>query len=121
MRHALHIAVSVLLWILFGYYWYVVVAHREVSADTLDAMGVLVGSTALGLAVTLWWVAHNKRIASRGRRTATPPAPAESLAVDSLGRPVVSPGLEVLRTARLVDVSLDGDGRKVYAPGGEAS
>ena len=114
MRHALHIAISVLLWILFGYYWYVVVAEREVSADTLHAMGVLAGSTALGLALTLWWVAHNKRIASKGRRTATLPAPPEPFAQDHLGRPRTAPDIAVLQNARVVDIALDGEGRNDY-------
>lgn len=114
MRHALHIVFSILLWILFGYYWYVVVAEREVSADTLDAMGVLAGSTVLGLALTLWWIAHNKRIASKGRRTATLPSPVEPFEKDTIGRPLVAPGIEVLQAARVVDIALDDDGNKVY-------
>jgi hypothetical protein len=125
MRHALHIVVSILLWILFGYYWYVVVAHREVSADTLHAMGVLVGSTALGLALTLWWIAHNKRIASRGRRKGTLPASPEPFDQDYLGRPLDAPAIEELRLAPVVDVLLDDEGRKVYRnvhePGGEGT
>ena len=114
MRHVLHIVVSVLLWILFGYYWYVVVAEREVSADTLDAMGVLVGSTVLGLALTLWWVAHNKRIASKGRRTTSPAPPAEPFTHDTLGREITAAGLEELKAARCVEIGLDDEDRKVY-------
>ena len=114
MRHAIHILVSVLLWILFGYYWYVVVAQREVSADTLHAMGVLVGSTALGLAMTLWWVAHNRRIAARGRRRDTLPPPPEPFAADVLERPVVAPPVDDLKSARVIDVALDDAGTKTY-------
>jgi hypothetical protein len=114
MRHALHIVFSILLWILFGYYWYVVVAEREVSTDTLHAMGVLAGSTALGLALTLWWVAHNKRIAAKGRRTGTLPAPPEPFEEDHIGRSLVAPRIEELKRARVVDIALDDEGRKVY-------
>ena len=121
MRHALHIVISILLWILFGYYWYVVVAQREVSVDTLHAMGVLVGSTALGLALTLWWVAHNRRIAARGRRKDTLPSPPEPFDTDYLGRPVEAPEIGDLKNARVIDVELDDEGHKIYKLAGEAS
>jgi len=114
MRHVLHIVISILLWILFGYYWYVVVAEREVSTDTMHAMGVLAGSTALGLALTLWWIAHNKRIASKGRRLDTLPQPPEPFDQDYLGRPLVGPTVEDLKKARIIDIDLDDGGHKVY-------
>ena len=66
MRNFLHYLISILLWVLFGYYWYVVV-QRQIDRDTLQPLAILFAITALGLAITLWWIAHNKRIAAKGQ------------------------------------------------------
>jgi len=65
MRNFLHYLISILLWILFGYYWYVVV-QRQISRESLEPLVILTGITVLGLVITLWWIAHNKRIAANG-------------------------------------------------------
>ena len=47
MRNFLHYLVSVLLWILFGYYWYVVV-ERQISRESLQPLVILTGITVDG-------------------------------------------------------------------------
>jgi hypothetical protein len=114
MRNLLHYLFSILLWILFGYYWYVVV-ERQIGREHLHPLGILVGFTALGLAVTLWWIAHNKRIAAKGKRKNLMPAPAEPFDFDNLNRPIVGPGMPLLQAAYMVTVSVDDQGNKVYS------
>lgn len=113
MRHAWHVFISVLLWCLFGYYWYVVV-HRQLTVDSGVALLILAAIVVAGCVLTVLWVVHNKRLATRlGRRKGFAPPP-EDFACDHLGRPVVAPPLAELRAATAVVVELDGDGRKTY-------
>jgi len=44
MRNFLHYLISILLWILFGYYWYVVV-ERQISRESLQPLVILTGIT----------------------------------------------------------------------------
>lgn len=118
MRNFLHYLFSILLWIVFGYYWYVVF-ERQISSDTLQPLGILFGITILGLAITLWWVAHNKRIAARGKRKNLMPAPAEPFENDNLERPLLAPDMAILQSAARVTISLDEEGNKVYTAGSE--
>ncbi|MBM4131645.1 hypothetical protein FJ250_11570, partial [bacterium] len=73
MRQAWHWVASILMWILFGWYWYLVM-QRQIGPNSLRAVWLLAAISAAGLLLTLWWVAHNKRLASRNRRQAAPPA-----------------------------------------------
>jgi hypothetical protein len=102
------------MWCLFGYYWYVV-ARRQINLASLEAMGVLALITLVGMLVTIWWIAHNKRLASRNRRQNAPPVAAELFTRDVLGRPLAGPGVDLLRAAGTVTVTIDDEGRKVYA------
>ncbi len=116
MRDFWHYLVSILMWILFGYYWQVV-SGRSISLAGFQALGVLAGVSALGLVVTLLWVRHNLNLAARNRRRERPAPGPETLERDYLGRPVVSPGLAALKNAAVVGISLDADDRKVYTAG----
>lgn len=118
MRNLAHDLFSILLWILFGYYWYVVSGHR-ISWQTFQAVGVLAVISLGGLLVTLWWVRHNLAIAARNRRSGARDTRPETLTHDTLRRPIVGPGLEVLKTAGRITVGVDAQGRKTYAATGE--
>jgi hypothetical protein len=113
MRNFFHYLVSVLLWILFGYYWYVVV-QRQISRDSIQPLGILLAITVLGLALTLWWRAHNKRIAARGNRKNIMPPPDEPFSEDFLRRPIIAPDMDQLKSAYRVSIKLDDRGNKVY-------
>lgn len=106
MRHVFHVLISILMWCLFGYYWYVV-SGREIGDDTVQALGVLSIVIVLGLIFTLWWVAHNKRLAQRNRRSAAPPAVPEAFDTDYLLRPIVAPDIQVLQNAAIIDIHLE--------------
>ncbi len=105
MRNVFHWVISLLMWGLFGYYWYVV-SQREIGDDTIQALIVLSIVITLGIAITLWWVAHNKRLAQRNRRNTPPPPVPEPFDVDYLKRPIVAPDIKVLQAASIIDIEL---------------
>lgn len=114
MRNLVHNLFSILLWILFGYYWYVV-SGRRISWETFEAVLVLAIISLAGLLVTLWWVQHNLAIAGRNRRAGARGVRPETLTHDTLRRPIAGPGLAVLKSAKRIVVGLDDQGRKTYA------
>ncbi|MBU2500948.1 hypothetical protein KJ682_06445 [bacterium] len=116
MRDFWHYLASILMWILFGYYWYVV-SGRQISLAGFQALGVLSGIAGLGLIATLLWVRHNLNLAARNRRRERPAPGPEILDRDTLGRPVIGPDLAALKKAPVIGISLDGDDRKVYTAG----
>lgn len=113
MRRLLHIAVSVLLWVVFVYYWDLV-SRQTIGRGTLLAIQVLSVAVVGGTIVTLWWIAHNLRLGRRNRRRAPRPAPPETFERDVLGRPLRGPELAELKRAAEVTVAIEG-GAKVYA------
>jgi hypothetical protein len=117
MRTALHALASALMWGVFGWYWYVV-GQRQIDVHSLQAVGLLAAISLAGVLVTLWWVRHNKRLASRNRRTNPPPTRPEEFGVDTIGREIAAPELASLRAAQVVRISVDDEGRKVYAVDG---
>jgi hypothetical protein len=114
MRHAFHLVASILMWILFGWYWYLVM-QRQVSGTSLRAVGLLLIVSLLGLLGTMAWVAHNKRLAARNRRRGSPPVVSELLTTDHIGRPLAGTEAAFLKDAKVVVVSVDAQGRKVLA------
>jgi uncharacterized membrane protein YbhN (UPF0104 family) len=116
----MHGVFAVLLWILFGYYWYVV-GQRSINPATIDAVLGLGSLVAIGVILTMVWVAHNLRLSRKFGRRKGFAAPAETFDKDYLARPLVHPPVHELRTAKIVTVSLDDEGRKVYAVGGEVA
>jgi poly-beta-1,6-N-acetyl-D-glucosamine biosynthesis protein PgaD len=114
VRQSLHFLVSILMWGLYGYYWYVVL-RRGISPTTVQAIQALAVIVICGLLLTLFWVRYNLRLARGDRRRGAPAPPDERLEHDTLGRAVEGPGLPALRRARIVQVRLDDEGRKVFA------
>ncbi len=112
MRYTIQLVASILLWLVFGWYWYLVM-QRQLGPTTLRAVGLLLLISLAGLAATLLWVAHNQRLAARNRRRGAPPGVAEPSVADHLGRPLAGPGPEALRAAKVVVITIDDQGRKV--------
>ena len=108
MRNTLHIILSLAMWVVFGYYWYVVLG-REVGTSTIRALLMLIAAVGGGLAVTVLWIGHNLRLARKfaGRRRGAPQTTVPTLIADTIGRPVEHPGLDVLRAAAIVDIDAD--------------
>lgn len=101
-RTILHIVLGVMLWVVFGYYWYIVM-QRPVSAEMKHAL-LIVGIIVASITVfDFFWILHNVRIARRGRRRKRREgelAPAN----DFLGRSFVMQGDDLIRRARYIEV-----------------
>ncbi len=108
MRHLLHLIVSILMWVLFGYYWYIVMG-REVGPGTTRAIVILGMLVLVGLVTTALWIEHNLLLARRleGRRQGVRGAPEPNIEWDAIGRPITHPGLPLLRAATIVDITAD--------------
>jgi hypothetical protein len=113
MRNIFHTAISILMWCLFGYYWYVV-GRRQITASSVQAIGVLALITLVGVLLTIWWISHNKKLASRNRRLNAPPTVPEVFETDYLGRTLVTPGLDLLKKTATIIVSVDEENHKIY-------
>ena len=50
-RQAWHVVASILMWILFGWYWYLVM-QRQVSPSSLRAVGLLLAISVLGIGIS---------------------------------------------------------------------
>jgi len=101
-RTHLHIALGILLWIVFGYYWHIVV-QQPLSAHTRVAL-VAVGSIVGAIVVFLYlWVLYNMRIARQGRRK-TRREGAVTPNTDFLGRTFIATSDEELRRAPYIEV-----------------
>lgn len=113
MRQAIHGLLSILLWIVFIYYWFLVM-HQSAGGGVLLAVKVLSVLVLVGLVATVLWVRYNERLARRNRRTAPRTSPPEVLDTDHVGRRVESPGLEGLRSAKVTEVRIGRDDVKSY-------
>lgn len=104
-RNGFHIFLGILLWVVFGYYWYIVF-QRPISPHTRFA---LIAVTSIVAAITLfivYWVFHNRRIARKNERRGRRLRGAGAGAVDFLGRAIVSPGDAELARARYIEVGV---------------
>jgi len=112
VRHLIHVLVSIAMWCLFGYYWYIVLG-REIGPSTTRAMQILALVVLAGLVVTGLWIAHNLRLARKfaGRRRGVRASPDPALAHDTIGRPGRQPGLAERRAAAIVDITADAEGK----------
>ena len=120
LRDIFHTVVAVLMWVLFGYYWYVV-GQRTLNPSTVHSALALGALVVVGSLLTLAWVVHNLRLSRRFARRKAFPAPPEEFEADVLARPVVAPPVDDLRGAKIVSVVLDDEGRKIYAVSGEVA
>lgn len=112
-RSRLHILLGVLLWVVFGYYWYIVV-RRPITAHTQLAL-LIVGSIVVSVTLIMFgWVLHNTRLSRRNRRferSDAPPGP-ES---DFLGRTFTATDGQQIKSAAYIEVHL------VESPDGESA
>ena len=101
-RTILHILLGALLWIVFGYYWYLVV-QQPVTDQTKRALAIVGSIVAVITISQAFWVLYNIRIARYGKRRdrrtlAEPPA------TDFLGRSFIAQSEDALRSARYIEI-----------------
>lgn len=102
-RHRLHILVAFVMWLVFGWYWWLVV-QRPLNPHTRVALLVVASIVAVAAVATLAWIGHNRRIARvRNRRRRRPEAP-DAPPHDYLGRTLIVHDAETLRHAPYVEV-----------------
>jgi hypothetical protein len=117
MRQVGHILVGLVFWALLLVLWVMLVAERKAGPQSLAYSVQYVAAVGGAvLAVTLWWIHHNRRIYRRkGPRTGRPRVPTR-IDEDRLGRPIrwqLEGGAEGALHIAHLRVELDGDA-KVY-------
>jgi len=101
----MHILLGVLLWAVFGYYWFIVI-QRPITPHTrfaLTGVGSIVGGITVFLA---WWVFHNMRIASRSNRRSARISRIALPETDFLGREFIEHSEAQLQAAPYIEVHL---------------
>ena len=101
----MHILLGVLLWAVFGYYWFIVI-QRPITPHTrlaLTGVGSIVGSITLFLVL---WVLHNIRIARHSNRRNIRMARIALPETDFLGREFIEHSEAQLQAAPYIEVHL---------------
>ena len=113
LRHAMHAIAAVLLWAVFGYYWWIVL-RRPMNPDTRTALSILAILVLAGVIFLTAWVFHNIRIyRTRQRRKERRKALADNDR-DYLGRRIVMDDPYMLLRSNYIEVEVTG----AAAPGG---
>lgn len=105
MRNFFHVAISLLMWGVFGYYWFLV-SRDQMNRTSFQAVAILAVITIVGVLLTLWWVSHNKKLAQRNRRKGSPDTVPETFDADTLGRKLERPEIGALQAAQVIDIDL---------------
>ena len=117
LRDAMHVVIVLAGWVLFFIWWGQVLRVASIPEAARAVLVILSVSLVTALA-TVGWVRYNLGIYRRKGPRRTVPDVSENVGTDALGRTLVHPGGEALRSARVVTVSLtDGNGKSL-SPGG---
>ncbi len=117
-RDALHVLIVLGGWVLF-FTWWGEVLHFTSLPDAAVAILVILGVSLVTALGTMGWVRYNLGIYRRKgpRRTVTDVR--EDAGTDALGRPLVHPGVDRLRKARRITVSMtEGNGKSLTTEDG---
>lgn len=101
-RTILHILLGALLWVVFGYYWYLVM-QQPVTDHTKRALTIVGAIVAVITIFDAFWILHNLRIARYGKRRTRQTA-AEEPTLDFLGRSFIAQSEEAVRAARYIEI-----------------
>lgn len=114
-RKMRQIALALLSWALFAYYWWLV-SRRRLNPETLAALTILIVAIGTVWLVTLFWIRHNQLVARRaGDRRKKRRMPPPELSTDTLGRRIELVGELAPVDARYVEIAIDlEDGIKRY-------
>ncbi|MBW3563654.1 MAG: hypothetical protein KY459_02910 [Acidobacteria bacterium] len=104
-------------WTIF-FYWWSIVLKETTSGAFIDVIAGLMFVLAVLFIVSIFWIAHNLRLARRGRRSSSTPYFPGSRGRDKFDRSPVIENLETLRTWPVVVVDTDEEG-KSYVRGDE--
>lgn len=105
VRNILQVALSLLLWALFVFYWQLV-ARRPMNSDTTTALITLGALSFLTIVFISFWVFHNIRLYRRfGPRVMRPVAPRMPIR-DFMGRWVIIENPDRLRAADYIEIDI---------------
>jgi len=116
LRDALHVLIVVAGWALFFIWWAQVLRDTSLPEAALAVLVILSVSLLTAL-VTVGWVRYNLGIYRRKGPRRTVPDVKEDVGADARGRKLIHPGVEALRSARVVTVSLSDGNGKSLSPG----
>src|SRR5262245_4731442 len=102
IRTFFHIVLGSLLWVVFGYYWYLVM-QQPVTDETKRALMIVGGIVAVITIFDAFWIFHNVRVARYGKRR-TRQTVAEPPAEDFLGRTFIAQGDDAVHAANYIEV-----------------
>jgi hypothetical protein len=111
-RIALHVAIAVVGWALFVYFWRVV-GERGLSAGAVLSLVAMAVFLAAVIISTTLWIAHNLRISRFNRRKGNRAVPELPYIKDKIGHTVESEGFDSLRRAPFIEVAVE-DEKKIY-------
>ncbi len=112
VRLVLHVALAVLGWILFVYFWRIV-GERGLSPGALISLVAMAVFLAAVIISTTLWIMHNLKIARTNRRKGRREVPELAYRRDKIGCTIENEDFESLREARLIEIDIEGD-RKIY-------
>ncbi|MCK4351024.1 MAG: hypothetical protein KAX13_09200 [Candidatus Krumholzibacteria bacterium] len=111
-RLAFHVAIAVVGWILFAYFWRAV-GERGLSPGAVISLIAMAIFLAIVIIMTTLWIVHNLRISRRDRRTGNRPVAEVPYHQDKIGHTIEGEGFDSLRSADMIEVAVEG-GKKIY-------
>jgi hypothetical protein len=112
VRLVFHVALAVLGWVLFVYFWRIV-GERGLSAGALISLIAMVAFVAAVIVSTTLWIVHNVNIARTNRRKGGREVPELPYRQDKIGYTIENEDFESLKGERFIEVDIEGD-RKIY-------
>lgn len=112
VRLVLHVAIAVLGWILFVYFWRIV-GERGLSPGAIISLVAMAIFLATVIISTTLWIVHNLRIARTNRRKGRREVPEIAYRQDKIGYTIVNEDFESLKGERLIEIGIEGE-RKIY-------
>ncbi len=111
-RMAFHVAIAVVGWILFAYFWRVV-GERGLSPGAVISLIAMATFLAIVITMTTLWIVHNLKISRNDRRTGTRPVAEVPYYQDKIGHTIEGEGFDSLKSADMIEVAVE-DGKKIY-------
>ncbi len=111
-RMAFHVAIAVVGWILFAYFWRVV-GERGLSPGAAVSLIAMAAFLAIVITMTTLWIVHNLKISRNDRRTGDRPVAEVPYHQDKIGHTIESEGFDSLRSADMIEVVVEGE-KKIY-------
>ncbi len=105
LKQAFHVVIAVLLWIVFGYYWWIVL-RRPMNPDTRTALTILAILVLAGIVCLTLWVFHNMRIYRTHHRRKERRKVIFAHDRDYLGRRIVIDDPYALRRSNYIEIEV---------------